>query len=140
MEKQLTSDFGIQLAKKIMIDLDHSHTHKPTSFWLPSDNVKQKWYPEIKHHNPGTPIVLCATKLDLREDKDTIDRLAEKKLAPISLAQGQQMAKEIGAVKYVECSALTQKGLKEVFDEAIRAVINPATQKKPAKKSACNLL
>ena len=104
------------------------------------DNVKQKWYPEIKHHNPGTPIVLCATKLDLREDKDTIDRLAEKKLAPISLAQGQQMAKEIGAVKYVECSALTQKGLKEVFDEAIRAVINPATQPKKAKKGGCNLL
>jgi len=48
------------------------------------------------------------------------------------------MAKEIGAVKYLECSALTQKGLKTVFDEAIRSVLCPVLQ--PKSKRKCALL
>ena len=49
------------------------------------------------------------------------------------------MARQIGAVKYLECSALTQKGLKNVFDEAIRVVLCPP---KPTGKKAkkCSIL
>ena len=79
------------------------------------------------------------TKLDLRDDGETIEKLREKRLSPISYTQGLQMTKEIGAVKYLECSALTQKGLKTVFDEAIRAVLNPT--KAPAKRGmGCTLV
>merc|ERR1712137_1534491 len=103
----------------------------PASF----ENVKAKWVPEISHHCPGVPILLVGTKLDLREDSETINRLAEKKLAPITHQQGLQMAKEINSAKYLECSALTQKGLKSVFDEAIRVVImGPETKKKKKRR------
>lgn len=106
------------------------------------ENVKQKWHPEIKHHCPNVPIVLCGTKLDLRDDKATIDRLAEKRMAPINHEQGQQMAKDVGAVKYIECSALTQKGLKDLFDEACRAVLHPPVQAVKKKKGGggCSMM
>lgn len=106
----------------------------PASF----ENVRAKWFPEVNHHCPNAPVVLVGTKLDLREDKETIEKLKEKKLVPITATTALQMSKEIGAVKYLECSALTQKGLKQVFDEAIRAVLCP---KKPTKaKKGCTLL
>ena len=108
----------------------------PSSF----ENVSAKWYPEINHHCPSTPIILVGTKLDLREDQDTIGRLREKNMTPITFEQGQSKAKQINALKYLECSALTQKGLKNVFDEAIRAVISPQKQTQKKKKGGCNIL
>ncbi|KIY47057.1 small GTPase rac1p [Fistulina hepatica ATCC 64428] len=97
------------------------------------ENVRTKWFPEISHHAPQTPVVLVGTKLDLREDPVTIEKLRDRRMAPIQYAQGVAMQKEVGAVKYLECSALTQKGLKTVFDEAIRVVLYPMAQKKPQK-------
>lgn len=102
------------------------------------ENVRAKWYPEISHHCPNTPIILVGTKYDLREDPVQIEKLKERKQAPISYAQGLALAKEIGAIKYQECSALTQRGLKSVFDEAIRAVLCPRPKQKSRK--ACTIL
>ncbi len=107
----------------------------PASF----ENVRLKWFPEISHHCPGKPIILVGTKKDLRDDDATLSYLKEKNLEPISFDAGAQMSKEIGAVKYLECSALTQRGLKNVFDEAIRAVLCPPV-KQTKKKKGCMIL
>jgi Ras-related C3 botulinum toxin substrate 1 len=108
----------------------------PPSF----ENAKNKWNPEIMHHCPKAPKLLVGTKIDLREDSETLARLADKRMQPISKDQGDKLAKEIGALKYLECSALTQNGLKNVFDEAIRVVLNPPTvMAKKEKKGKCSL-
>jgi cell division control protein 42 len=60
--------------------------------------------------------------VDLRDDPQVIEKLQRQKQRPIGSDQGEKLARELGAVKYVECSALTQKGLKNVFDEVRRAV------------------
>ena len=67
-------------------------------------------------------MILVGTKLDLRDDSATIEKLKERRMQAISYAQGNQMARDIGATRYMECSALSQVGLKGVFDEAIRSV------------------
>lgn len=46
-----------------------------------------QWYPEVRHHCPNTPIILVGTKLDLRDDRETLDKLKDKKLTPISYPQ-----------------------------------------------------
>ncbi len=85
----------------------------PASF----ENVKEKWFPEVHHHCPGVPCLIVGTQVDLRDDAQVIEKLARQKQRPVTSEQGERLARELGAVKFVECSALTQKGLKNVFDE-----------------------
>ena len=87
------------------------------------ESIKEKWLPEISYHRKGTPFVLVGTKIDLRDDAATLEKLAKNKQTPLTKEMGDKLAKEVGAVKYVECSALTQEGVKNVFDEAILAGI-----------------
>jgi len=101
------------------------------------ENVKSKWWPEIQHHCPDVPIILVGTKSDLRNDQNMTQQLASKGLRMVSVDEASNRAREIGAVTYMECSALTQDGLKNVFDEAIRAALN---KKQPQQKGCCSTM
>lgn len=95
---------------------------EPSSF----QNVKNKWMPEIRHHTPkDTKILLVGTKSDLREDPHAMDELDEQGLKPVSEPEASKLASSLGLVGYLECSAASQKGVREVFDCAIKAVISP---------------
>lgn len=94
----------------------------PTSY----ENIKNKWYAEIQHHAPGVPFILVGTKLDMRGEGKPGDFVTK--------AMGEALREDLKAYKYLECSARTQEGLKQVFDEAIRCVLisqsNAGKQKK----------
>ncbi|XP_072227190.1 cdc42 homolog [Leuresthes tenuis] len=105
----------------------------PSSF----ENVREKWVPEISHFCPGTPFLLVGTQMELRDDNTTLEKLAKMKEQPVTYKSGEELARELNAVKYMECSALIQKSLKRVFDEVILAALNIHNNK---PKKGCSLL
>ena len=107
----------------------------PPSF----ENTREKWFPEVRHHCPGVPCLLVGTQIDIRnqDDKDgkdagkgdrdggeIADKLRQKGMRFLRQSDGEKAAKDLGAVQYVECSALSQQGLKEVFDTVSRRYAN----------------
>lgn len=53
--------------------------------------------------------------------------------------QGLEMARKIGALKYMECSAKTSQGVQEVFTEAIRVVFVKNNHISKQLKRRCTL-
>jgi Rho family protein len=72
-------------------------------------NVRERWYPEIGHHCPGTPSILVGLKSDLRQG----DRPC------VNAEDAERLAKDSGAHCYVECSALQSVNIDTVFNTAI---------------------
>lgn len=103
-------------------------------------NVKNKWFPEVMHHCP-TRNILVGTKVDLRSNPEFTQALGERGLKTVSREEGVQMAADIKALSYLECSAATGEGLKEVFDFAIKSVVNgqKKTSSSSSKKTNCTL-
>lgn len=86
-----------------------------------------QWVPEITHHCQKTPFLLVGTQIDLRDENTTLEKLAKNKQKPITLEQGEKLARELKAVKFVECSALTQVSASTIlfiFATNIRLLIN----------------
>jgi len=103
----------------------------PVSF----ENVTAKWYPELMHFCPEVPFILVGTKMDVRNDESEVSKLRSQGQYPITTTQGLELAKKLGAIRYMECSAKTQENLKDVFDEAVRSVLRP-----PKKRKGCIII
>ena len=74
----------------------------------------------------SVPILLVGNKVDLRNDPETIkecERRFDRK--PVGRKEGYAMAIEVGAYAYLECSAKTRQGVRQVFEIAARAALLP---------------
>lgn len=105
------------------------------------ENVSTKWVQEIQEHCPGVKVVLCALKCDLREEleKDDEDETPQPTQAQrmIPYNEGLEVARKIGALRYLECSAMRNRGVNEAFTEAARVAlqVKPARSKEDSKCS-----
>ena len=59
----------------------------------------------------------------MRDDAATIEKLSRFKQKPITVESGKKLAQELNLVKYMECSVLTQKGIRDIFNDAILAAL-----------------
>lgn len=87
------------------------------------ENIPEKWTPEVKHFCPNVPIILVGNKKDLRNDPSTIKELGKMKQEPVKPEEGRAMAEKINAFAYLECSAKSKEGVREVFETATRAAL-----------------
>ncbi|KAL0266449.1 UNVERIFIED_CONTAM: hypothetical protein PYX00_008982 [Menopon gallinae] len=92
----------------------------PTSF----NNVRQKWVPEIRKYWPDAPVLLVGTQSDRKGDVRLLNQLAANREVPVTEQQAKALASCLGLKGYIETSALTQKQLKDAFDNAILCALS----------------
>lgn len=94
------------------------------------ENVESKWVGEIAENCQGVKLVLVALKCDLREQSGDDEGTTEgdegqpkEKKEMINYNQGLEVARRINALRYLECSAMRNRGVNEAFTEAARVAL-----------------
>lgn len=99
-----------------------------------------QWISEVLHFCQNLPIILVGCKKDLRNDPKIIEELRKNSQRPVSSQEGMAVAQKIGAARYLECSAKTGEGVREVFEHATRAALLSKGSKKKRSGGKCMVL
>ena len=59
----------------------------------------------------------------MRNDSSTIKELGKTKQEPVKPEEGRTIAEKIDAFAFLECSAKSKEGVREVFETATRAAL-----------------
>lgn len=97
------------------------------------DNARTKWAEEVNELCPRVPIILVGLKKDLRNDPLTIEEVRKRSSHIVLAPEAEAVARQIGARRYVECSALTGEGVDDVLEVATRASLLAIAEDEPAK-------
>ncbi|MBN3276156.1 RND2 protein, partial [Polyodon spathula] len=89
------------------------------------DSVLKKWQSETQEFCPNAKVVLVGCKLDMRTDLNTLLELSKQRLIPVTHEQGSTLARQIGAVAYMECSSkVSENSVRDVFHVTTLASVN----------------
>ena len=97
----------------------------PSFLWEPTQTSRK--IGGISQQTPGQFM------LDIEQVENN---LPFSRMNQVTREDAEKLVKKLNLITYIDCSALTQDNLKEVFDEAI---IN-AVKTKTKKKTVCSLL
>lgn len=101
------------------------------------ENAQTKWKQEIVDNCGGIKLVLVALKCDLRSQQDD-DDMRQSDLIPYE--EGVAVAKQVGALRYLECSAKDDRGVREAFTEAARVALSTPNLADEESKSTCTIV
>jgi Rho family protein len=92
------------------------------------ENARTRWMSEIVDHCEGVKLVLVALKCDLRNAEDQPPEQQQQNIEErrrlITYEEGLEVARAIGALRYLECSARRNRGVNEAFTEAARCALS----------------
>ncbi|CAL8272864.1 unnamed protein product [Lota lota] len=102
------------------------------------DSVMKKWHGETQEFCPNAKVVLVGCKLDMRTDMGTLRELSKQRLIPVPHEQGSTIARQMGAVAYVECtSKVSENSVRDVFHvTTLASVRRPHSSKPQLKRSS----
>lgn len=105
-------------------------------------SIRAHWHMEIQESNINhVPVILVGTQKD-QVDPYSIDVMSNR-ADPVPNNRAQYLCSELGYYSWLPCSALTQEGLKQVFDEAIKVCLKKKSsnfaRKKKSNKKCCGL-
>ncbi|XP_064782885.1 rho-related GTP-binding protein RhoH-like [Oncorhynchus masou masou] len=84
-------------------------------------SVKHKWLVEVRDNLPRVPVLVVATQTDQRD--------SGPHSAPAPPPQRANAAQDIRAKGYLECSPLSNRGVQQVFECAVRTAVNQARKR-----------